>query len=38
MAGPSRRRLDYASIIGVPSAIAIVLLAQVLEGASARSL
>jgi chemotaxis protein MotA len=33
-----RRRLEFGSVIGVPAAIAIVLLAQVLEGASAWSL
>src|SRR5262245_17273837 len=33
-----RSRLEYASLIGIPAAFAIVLAAQVLEGASARSL
>jgi chemotaxis protein MotA len=32
------RRLEYASLIGAPAAIAIVLLAQVLEGAPTRAL
>ena len=31
-------RLEYATLIGVPSAIAIILLAQVLEGAPTRAL
>jgi chemotaxis protein MotA len=38
MSAPSRTRIEYASLLGVPAAIAIVLLAQVMEGASARSL
>ena len=38
MSRSSRTRLDYASIVGVPAAIAVVLAAHVLEGATARSL
>ena len=38
MTARPRRPLDYALLLGLPSALAVVLFAQALEGASARAL